>query len=98
MTANQVAYWQLQEAKRHNATTEGLTADIQEAQKKRMTAQNVRDAIEGQSSAMNAQTNRSNLAVNQMNAETNRRKQTQDLYLGIANAGANIMKGASALL
>lgn len=39
MTANQVAYWQMQEAKRHNAVTERQQGEIQAAQRERMAAQ-----------------------------------------------------------
>lgn len=46
MTANQVAYWNVEESKRHNKMTEGLTQDIQEAQKQRMATQNVTDTIQ----------------------------------------------------
>lgn len=43
MTANQVAYWQLQESRRHNTVDEGRQAELAKAQIERMQKQNALD-------------------------------------------------------
>lgn len=47
MTANQVAYWQLQEAKRHNLRGEAQTDRDLATKSERAKTQNIYDAIRG---------------------------------------------------
>lgn len=68
MTANQVAYWQLQEAKRHNQETELQGRQGIANQAKRWEAQS---AVE----YGNLDVNRDKVAVDRTNAET-RKKET----------------------
>lgn len=56
MTANQVAYQQMLEAKRHNMMEEGLKGDIQDAQKMRLAAQSEVDRRNASSNEKNAET------------------------------------------
>lgn len=57
MTANQVAYWQLQEAKRHNLLDEAIRKRTNENNRARIDTQNVVDM-------RNADTNRENASTN----------------------------------
>lgn len=78
MTANQVAYWQLQEAKRHNLMEESLKDDIQKAQKKRYDTQNAVDQQNARANTANASTNARNADSNERNASSNERNATSN--------------------
>lgn len=72
MTANQVAYWQLQESKRHNLETEAMTDFQNRAQAKRYDAQSEADLRNATSREREATTKERDSSTKEKEAETNR--------------------------
>lgn len=89
MTANQVAYWQLQEAKRHNYQEEQLKGDIQEAQKQRYASQNATDVMQANASTSNANTNKKKLGADYISAIGNLFKGVSSVVSSASSASRN---------
>lgn len=89
MTAQQVAYWQLQEAKRHNFQEESLKSDIQEAQKQRYLSQNATDLLQANASTSNASTNKKKLGADYISAIGNLFKGVSSIVSSASSASRN---------
>lgn len=83
MTANQVAYWQLQESKRHNLETESMQDFANKSQAQRWSKQSEADLRNATSNERTASTRERDSATKEKEADTNRMvgtAKTADLY------------------
>lgn len=92
MTANQVAYWQLQEAKRHNIVSEGQIDTQNAAQRTRWEKQSTADLRNSASNIRNANANEANAETNRRNSGINAANAIISGLTGAANNAATWAK------
>lgn len=88
MTANQVAYWQLQEAKRHNTVTEQQQQQSVNSQRERWESQSRIESGKLDVDKANLEIQREGNRIKQQEAETNKLK----AETGVATAFIQGMK------
>lgn len=72
MTANQIAYQNFLEARRHNLATEALSSAVNDVNRQHYERQDSASFQQAIAAGRNAATNERNAAINEFNADTNR--------------------------